>query len=626
MERRLAAILVADVVGYSRLMGEDEAGTLARLKAHRKELVEPEIVARRGRIVKLMGDGILVEFASVVDALECAVAVQRGMTGRNAEVPEDRHIVFRIGLNLGDIIIDGDDIYGNGVNVAARLEALAEPGGICISGRVLDQVEKNVDVGFAYLGPQTVKNIEKPVNAYKVLLDPQDAGKIVGAPKPHLPQRWRWAAAGAVLALLIAAAGAVSWLRLSQPEVEPASVSNMAFPLPEKPSIAVLPFDNLSGDPDQEHLADGLTEEIITALSKSPNLFVIARNSTFTYKGKAVPVKQVAEELGVRYVLEGSIQRSGDRIRINAQLIDALEGHHIWAERYDREFDDIFALQDDVTQNIMIALQVELTEGEELRLLHARAPKPEAFEYMQKSRLHYNRFTKVDSAIAREMAAKAAEISPDYPDAWAWMAWNHLNDFRFGWSADRKESFKQAVELAEKAYKLDPTVTGSIRLLGVLSLFRGRYDEAISYARKSVEFAPGDAAGIAGLAWILCYSGYPEEAIPLLQQAMRLSPYYPTWFVATLGLAYMMTGDYPNAIAAHEELIKRKSFLQFSYARLAAVHAVLGNKEKAKDYAAELLKIKPDFTITGWSKVLLYQNQEHRDWELNALRRAGLPE
>jgi adenylate cyclase len=626
VERRLTAILVADVVGYSRLMGEDEAGTLARLKAHRKELVEPEIAARRGRIVKLMGDGILVEFASVVDALECAVAVQRGMAERTKDEPEGQRFAFRIGVNLGDVMIDEQDIYGNGVNVAARLEALAEPGGICISGRVLDQVEKNVDAGFTYLGPQSVKNIEKPVNAYKVLLDPQDAGKIVGAPKPHLPQRWRWAAVGAVLALVIAAGGATFWLRSSEPEVEPASVSNMAFPLPEKPSIAVLPFDNLSGDPEQEYFADGLTEEIITTLSKTPNLFVIARNSTFTYKGKAVPVKQVAEELGVRYVLEGSVQRSGDRIRINAQLIDALEGHHIWAERYDREFDDIFALQDDVTQKIMIALQVELTEGEELRLLHARAVKPKAFEYMQKSRLHYNRFTKEDNAIARELAAKAAEISPDYPDAWAWMAWMHLADFRLGWSADREESFKKAVELAAKAYGLDPTLAVTNGVLASLNVMRGRYVEAISNARTAVELSPSNAQRVAGLGWVLCYAGYPEEAIPHLQRAMRLSPYYPAWFVATLGLAYMMTGDYANAVTANEELIKRKSLLQFGYARLAAVHAVLGNKEKAKDYAAELLKIKPDFTITGRSKVLVYQNQEDRDWELNALRRAGLPD
>jgi TolB-like protein len=316
-------------------------------------------------------------------------------------------------------------------------------------------VEKNVDVGFASLGPQTVKNIEKPVNAYKVLLGPADAGRIVGAPKVKEPGR-PWLIA-AVVALVVVAGGAGLWYHQTRPEVEPALVANMAFPLPDKPSIAVLPFDNLSGDPDQEHLADGLTEEIITTLSKVPDLFIIARNSTFTYKGKPVLVKQVAEEQGVRYVLEGSIQRSGDRVRINAQLIDALTGHHMWAERYDRQFKDIFSLQDEIAQNIMIPLQVELTEGEELRLLHARAPSPEAFELMQKSRLHYYRFNKEDNAIALELSKKAAEISPEYADAWVWIAWNHLMDARFGWSADRKESFRRAVDLAEKAYALDPS-------------------------------------------------------------------------------------------------------------------------------------------------------------------------
>lgn len=626
MERKLTAILAADVVGYSRLMGEDEAGTLARLKAHREELVEPEIAARRGRVVKLMGDGILVEFASVVDALECAVAIQRGMAERTADEPKERRFAFRIGVNLGDVIVEEGDIYGNGVNVAARLEALAEPGGVCISGRVLDQVEKNVDVGFGYLGPQTVKNIEKPVNAYKVLLDPEDAGKVRGAPKVQASRPRRWVAAAAALFLAFVGGGLLAWLQFDQPEVEAASLANFAFPLPEKPSIAVLPFDNLSGDAEQEHLSDGLTEEVITTLSKAANLFVIARNSTFTYKDKAVPVKQVAEELGVRYVLEGSVQRSGERVRINAQLIDALEGNHIWAERYDRAFDDIFALQDDITQNIMIALQVELTEGEEMRQIHARAVKPEVFELMLKSRQHFNRFNKEDNAIARELATKATEIAPDFADAWQWIAWHHFNDARFGWSTDRKASFGLAVEYAEKAYELDPTVAGTIVLLGSLDLMRGRHEKALSHLRRATELAPSEANVVATFAWGLTYAGQPEEGIQLLHQAKRLSPYHPTWYIATLGLATMMTGDYEESIAAHEELIKSKSLLQFAYSRLALIHKLLGDDEKARHYADELLRIEPAFTISGWNKVLLYKNPEDRDWELNGLRKVGLTE
>jgi adenylate cyclase len=624
LERRLAAILAADVVGYSRMMGEDEAGTLAALQALRAEFIDPTIAEHRGRIVKLMGDGALVEFASVVDALTCAVAIQRGMTGRNADVPGDRRIVFRIGINLGDIIIDGDDIYGNGVNVAARLEALAEPGGICLSGRVVEQVEKNVDVGFASLGPQTVKNIEKPVNAYKVLLDPADAGKVVGAPKTKEPGR-PWLIA-AVVALVVVAGGAGLWYHQTNLDFEPASVANMAFPLPEKPSIAVLPFDNLSGDIDQEYLADGLTEEIITTLSKVPDLFVISRNSTSTYKGKPVSVKQVAEEQGVRYVLEGSMQRSGDRVRVNAQLIDALEGHHLWAERYDRELNDTFALQDEIAENIMVALQVELTEGEELRRMHAGAPSPEAFELLLKSRFHHYRMNKEDNAIARELSSRVTEMSPDYPDAWEMLAWQNLMASRFGWTADRKQTYEQAVRFAEKAYELDPSDAGVSGLLGWLDLYRRRYDEALEHGRRAVELGPGDGNVLAEYAVILGYVRQPEEAISLLKKAMRLSPYYPAWFAAALGWAYMLAGDYPNAIQAYEQLVERKSLLNFAYARLAGFHAMQGDDEKAKFYAGELLKLYPDFRIQDWAKGLPYKRPEDLERELSMLRKAGLPE
>jgi adenylate cyclase len=624
LERRLAAILAADVVGYSRMMGEDEAGTLAALQALRAEFIDPTIAEHRGRIVKLMGDGALVEFASVVDALTCAVAIQRGMTGRNADVPGDRRIVFRIGINLGDIIIDGDDIYGNGVNVAARLEALAEPGGICLSGRVVEQVEKNVDVGFASIGPQTVKNIEKPVNAYKVLLDPADAGKVVGAPKTKEPGR-PWLIA-AVVALVVVAGGAGLWYHQTNLDFEPASVANMAFPLPEKPSIAVLPFDNLSGDIDQEYLADGLTEEIITTLSKVPDLFVISRNSTSTYKGKPVSVKQVAEEQGVRYVLEGSMQRSGDRVRVNAQLIDALEGHHLWAERYDRELNDTFALQDEIAENIMVALQVELTEGEELRRMHAGAPSPEAFELLLKSRFHHYRMNKEDNAIARELSSRVTEMSPDYPDAWEMLAWQNLMASRFGWTADRKQTYEQAVRFAEKAYELDPSDAGVSGLLGWLDLYRRRYDEALEHGRRAVELGPGDGNVLAEYAVILGYVRQPEEAISLLKKAMRLSPYYPAWFAAALGWAYMLAGDYPNAIQAYEQLVERKSLLNFADARLAGFHAMQGDDEKAKFYAGELLKLYPDFRIQDWAKGLPYKRPEDLERELSMLRKAGLPE
>jgi adenylate cyclase len=623
VERRLAAILAADMVGYSRLMEADEARTIARQKAHRAELIDPKINEHHGRIVKTTGDGMLVEFASVVDAVACGVAIQRAIVEREADLPEEQRIQYRVGVNLGDIVIDGDDILGDGVNVAVRLEGLADPGGICIPRKVFHEVRNKLDVGYEFIGEQRVKNIETPIPVYRVLLEPDLAGKVIGENrlKPSL-----WPLGAAVAAVMAMTVVAAVWWQPWAPDVEPASVEDMAFPLPDRPSIAVLPFDNLSGNTDQDYLADGLTEEIITTLSKSPNLFVIARNSTFTYKDKAVEVKQVAEEQGVRYVLEGSIQRSGVRIRVNIQLIDALVGRHVWAEIYDRQFGDIFALQDDITQNILIALEVELTQGEEVRLMHLRAPKPEAFVYLQKSRAHYYRFNSKDNAIARELAMKAVEISPEYPDAWEWLGWYDFNDYRFAWSADPNKSFKLAEEAANKAFVLDATVAGANGLLGALSLYRGEYEEAISHYRKAVELAPSNAIMTAGLGWVLCYGGYPEEAIPVLQQAMRLSPYYPAWMVGTLGLAFMMTGDYPKAIVATEQLIERKSLLQFGYSRLAAIHAALGDDEKAKTYAAELLKIKPDFSIAKWSKVLIYKDKELLDWELNALRSAGLPE
>ena len=323
MERKLTAILYADVAGYSRLTGADDEGTVETLKIHLGALIKA-IEHHGGRVVNTAGDAVLAEFASVVTALKCAVEAQRDLAERNRDLPESRKLQFRAGVNLGDLVVDGDEIYGDGVNVAARLEALAVPGGICISGRVEEQVEGKLDVGFAYLGAQSVKNIKKPVNVYKVLLDRKDTGKIVGAPKPQA-SGWGWVTA-AVLALVIGLGGWSAWLHVNKLDLAPASLEKMAFPLPDKPSIAVLPFDNLSGDPEDRFLADGLTEDIITTLSRVPDLFVIARNSTFTYKGKPVKVQQVATELGVRYVLEGSLQRSGDRLRVTAQFIDATTG------------------------------------------------------------------------------------------------------------------------------------------------------------------------------------------------------------------------------------------------------------------------------------------------------------
>ena len=374
--RRLAAILAVDVVGYSRLMGADEAGTHARLRALRHDLIEPAIAAHHGRTVKLMGDGALVEFASVVDAVQCAVAIQRSMAERSADAAQDRRIDLRIGVNLGDVIIEGDDIYGEGVNVAARLEGLAEPGGICVSRTVFDHVRNKVDLGFEHRGEYQAKNIAEPVVVYRVLPDPESAGTVVEAPRAWLA-RWQLPAATAGLTVLLAAAG-LAWLKPWTADT--ALVERMAFALPDKPSLAVLPFDNLNDDAEQEYFVDGMTDDLITDLSKHSGLFVIARNSAFTYKGQPANVQQVAEELGVHYVLEGSVRRAGDQLRINAQLIDAVTGGHLWAERYDGSVADVFALQDQVTRNIVIALAVRLTGEEQGREARTETENPQAYD------------------------------------------------------------------------------------------------------------------------------------------------------------------------------------------------------------------------------------------------------
>ena len=366
MERRLAAILAADMVGYSRLMSADEAGTLARQQAYLAEVIEPGIAEYRGRIVKTTGDGLLAEFPSVVDALRCAVNIQLAMTDRESEVPAETRIAYRIGINLGDIIGEGDDIFGDGVNIAARLEGLAEPGGICVSRTVYNQVKGKVASGFEDLGEHQVKNIPEPLHVFRVHMEPEAAGAVHG--KSQRPAAWKWIAGAGLAAVLVAATGIGLWLEPWSERVEPAATERMAYPLPDKPSIAVLPFTNMSDDSAQEYFADGMTEDLITDLSKISGLFVIARNSSFSYKGQQVKVRQVAEDLGVRYVLEGSVRRVGEQVRINAQLIDATTGGHLWAERYDGSLADIFGLQDQVARKIVAVLAVQLTAGEQNRV------------------------------------------------------------------------------------------------------------------------------------------------------------------------------------------------------------------------------------------------------------------
>ena len=453
-KRKLTAILSADVEGYSRLMGDDEEATVRTLTSYR-EVLSTLIKQHNGKVLDSPGDNLLAEFVSVVDAVQCAVAVQKEIKARNDELPESRKMQFRIGINLGDVIQEEERIYGDGVNIAARLEGLANPGGICISKTAFDQIESKLPYGYEFLGDQTVKNIAKPVGAYHVLMEPRVT--VAGEPKKEKPAPMRRKAilAGGV-ALVVVIIVAVIWnFYFRPPPVEVASVEKMAFPLPEKPSIAVLPFSNLSGDPAQDYIADGISENIISALSKISEMFVIASNSTFTYKGKPVKVQQVSEELGVRYVLEGSTQKIGNRLRITAQLIDATKGHHLWSEKYDRDMKDLFALQDEITHKIIVELQVKLTEGEQARVSHKSTANLEAWSYAVRGLKLFERVSKENNAKAMELFELAVELDPGYVWAWVRLAWTHVVAAKPGWSQSPSESFKKAVEISQKALVLD---------------------------------------------------------------------------------------------------------------------------------------------------------------------------
>jgi len=629
-KRKLTAILSADVKGYSRLMGEDEEATVRTITAYRQVITEV-VQKHRGRVVDSPGDNVLAEFASVVDAVRSAVEIQEELKVRNAELPENRRMEFRIGVNLGDVIHEEERIYGDGVNVAARVESLAEAGGICISRSAYDQVKNKLTLGYENLGEYSVKNIAEPVRIYKVLMDPESAGKVIGERRVEAKRGTRAAIAG-LIAFLLVVGGAVLWKSYQptvSPPVEVASEKKMVFPLPEKPSIAVLPFDNLSGDSSQDYFSDGITESIITALSNVSNLFVIARNSTFTYKGKPVKVQQVAEDLGIRYVLEGSVQRSGDRVRITAQLNDALTGHHLWAENYDRRFGDIFALEDDITEHVTMALQVKLTEGEQARIRRGHTDNPEAYEYFLRGLEVFRTFTKEANVQARKLFEKAAEFDPNYAHVWQTIGRTHYRDARFGWTETPDQSLELAEELAQKTLAVDDFDAAAYALLSLVYMTRRQHDEAVAYAEKALALAPNFADVKAMLSLPFLYSGRPEEAIELVENAMRLSPYYPAWYLPVLGHAYRLTGQYEEAIALLESWRARENprstlphlFLAFTYAEA-------GRGEEAQIAVAEVLKRNPKASIKGYSKSKLFAYKDPAEIErvLDSLQKAGLPE
>ena len=540
LERRLAAILAADVVGYSRLMGADETGTLAALKAQRDELIDPKAAQYHGRTIKLMGDGALMEFPSVVEALTFAVEVQCALGKRNDDLPEARRITQRIGINIGDVIVEGDDIYGDGVNIAARLEGLAEPGGICIAHNVYSQVKDKLDLTFETLGESKVKNIAEPITVHRILIDAKAEALVTPVTiDRRAPRRWRWPIAASLMVLLVAIAGAAFWQQPWKPDVTPASLERMAFPLPDKPSIAVLPFDNLSGDPTQDYFADGLTETLIADLSRFRGLFVIARNSTFTYKDKPVKVQEVAEDLGVQYVLEGSVQRSAERLRVTAQLVDATAGNHLWAESYDRELSDIFAVQDEVTERIVATLGAYQGELAAAARASAKRKDPASFGAYDSYLLgieHKHSFTQEDNAAAERLFTRASNLDPNFAQAYVGLAWVYIQKFWFGWTDTPDQAVAQARGAAERAIALDPSEAEAHMLLAEAYLADGDFEKGEASYERALALNPNHADLVAGWGYASVLLGEAQRAVDSMRKAMRLNPNYPDWYDRGLGL------------------------------------------------------------------------------------------
>jgi adenylate cyclase len=622
-KRKLTAILSADVEGYSRLMGDDEEATVRTLKSYR-EVLATLIQQHNGIVLDSPGDNILAEFVSVVDAVQCAVAVQKEIHARNEELPENRKMQFRIGINLGDVIQEEGRIYGDGVNIAARLESLAEPGGICISKTAFDHIESKLPYGYDFIGEQSVKNIAKPVGAYRVLLDPRVtvSGKPVDG-KTSLIRRTP-ILVGTVVVLVLAFAVGIWQFYLRRPAIEPASVEKMAYPLPDKPSIAVLPFDNMSGDPEQEFFSDGLVEEIITALSSVPEFFVVARNSTFTYKGKPVKVQQISEELGVQYVLEGSVRKSGEKVRVTAQLIDALKGHHLWAETYDRKTEDLFVVQEEITVKVITELREKITGSAQIRFAEPCSENLEAYlKYLQANQ-HFFRLNKADNAIARRLAEEAIALDPAYACAYSLLGGIHRVDVILGSTDSAERSLATAKQMVDKAINLNPSLAGPHGVLSLIYQTMGQYEKAVEAGEEAVALGPNNRLANGAMGITLVYAGRSEESIPFLKKTIRLDP-FGTIYVGYLGLAYFLTGQNEEAIQVNKALSdKTKSFR--SYLLLAAAYSAAGREEEAHAVAAKILEMNPKFTLERFSKSLRYKNSADKELIISNLRKAGLPD
>ena len=632
--RKLAAILYADVADYSRLTGQDELGTHKQLGAA-LDLISDEIKSKDGRVVHYAGDAVLADFGSVVAAVDCAVSIQLRLAESNAQVSDDKSLQFRIGVNLGEVIVDRDDIYGDGVNIAARLEGLAKPGGICISGRVFEQVENKLEVGYDYLGEREVKNIKKPVRVYQVLLDPKTAGTVIGGGMMRPPKAWKWGALAAGVVAVAVGGAVIVWLRPWAPPPEVASEAPMAVPLPDKPSIAVLPFANLSDDPAQEYFADGMTEDLITDLSKLSGLFVIARNSVFAYKGKAVNVQKVGRELGVRYVLEGSVRRVGDKIRINAQLIDASNGSHLWAERYDGRLDDIFTLQDKVARKIIGELAVRLDPKDQAIQTQKETESATAHDAFLRGWAHFLRETPEHYRLAIPFFEEAVQRDGNYGRAYAALAAIYNNAWTKGWQSrfglTPDDTQEKAMAYLEKT-KEHPSPLGH-QVASAFSSYAGQHDDAIAEAGLAIALNANNPAGYFAAAKALTYAGRPAKGVEMIKKAMRLNPHHPPDYLFHLGMGLFNLERFSEAVESLEEARKRVpehrgvlTFLNATYGFLERTAEAESALDQLKGLAINAFMNWHLYTIVLEADVWPFKEPADLDRLRRGLRLGGMPE
>lgn len=630
MARRLAAILAIDVVGYSRLMTQDEAGTLDVLKTVRRELLDPKAAQYGGRIIKLMGDGALIEFASAVDAVSYAVEVQSAMGERDGESAAGQRFAFRIGINIGDVIVEGDDLYGGGVNLAARLEGLAEPGGICLSLNVYEQVRNKLDLTFELVGERAVKNICEPVTVYRIACDDRAAALVTPVvPAGTAARRQRWLPAAAIaFAVALAGGGAFLWtLRTTHPGT--VADTTKAAPSKARPAIAVLPFANISAEKEQEYFADGMTEDLITDLSKIKSLMVVSRASTSDYRGTENDVRQIGKALNVQYVVEGSVRKAGDQVRINAQLIDAATGGHVWAQRYDGKLDDIFGLQDRVLSKIIGSLALELSEEERKRLAAKGTDSVAAYNLYLRGLYEESRFTREGYREATHYYEQALAIDPNYALPYTGIA-NILElSTRNGWSADIRGDLKKAVELASRAVQLDPQNPKVYWSLGRATA-RLRTPDAlkrgIAALQRAIDLNPDFADAYAYLTVLYVGEGRAEDGLRSMKTAMRLNPNYPFWYLFLRGIARFVTEDYPAAITDFEAAVERNPTALFLRWWLAAAYAQAGRQDDAEWQVVEMESMGFDSNITTIIETQPIQDPGYLEIYSEALRKAGIPD